>query len=330
MDLSIIIINFHTNSVTCDCLHSVKLHLADRIKYELILIDNASRASSEALFKGIMPDLIYLPFTTNLGFGLANNKGMGIAKGEYFLLLNSDTLIVDDSIQRCIYFMRQPENSKIGLLGCKLLNEDGSYQASFYPFINNNLRNYLISNNPLLSKLFSASRAFTEPPTATLVGDVSGAFMLLKREVYESTGGFDPDFFLYCEETEWCRNRISKQYEVVYYPHASIIHLGGKSAPGEIMYIQSQLSLALYWYKSGPIQYLLYALYNYANSLFFVLQYPFANAASRSNIRKFLESLLTIQRYLFFDIPRYKRSYNSRDAPLILDKARSLFFRSGQ
>lgn len=328
MELSIIIINFNTLAVTSDCLNSLKKHLGTDVNHEVILIDNASKVSNEKLFKKIIPDLVYLRYETNLGFGMANNKGMEIATGDYILLLNSDTLVFDDSIQKCIHFINKPENRNVGLLGCKLLNGDGSYQPSFYPFIKNNLINYFIANNPLLNKLFSASRSFAEPFVPKRVGDVSGAFMLLRKEVYNTTGGFDPDFFLYCEETEWCRHRIQKHFEIIYFPGASVTHLGGKSAPGELMYIQSQLSLALYWYKSGLLNYGLYLSYCYLNSVFFILQYPFTTIAGRNSIKKNLGCLYRIQRYFFLDIPLNRRRYNSRKEPLILEQARNIFFKN--
>ena len=326
MHLSIIIVNFNTVDVTTNCLSSLATHLDEKIDYEIVLVDNAPKTNNEETFRKVISNLIYIRSNINVGFGRANNIGMDRANGRYYLLLNSDTIILDASIQRCLAFMDKVENSSIGLLGCKLLNEDGSYQASFYPFVKNNLFNYFISNNPILHRLFSVSKAYQEPFEYRKVGDISGASMLLRREVYEKLNGFDPDFFLYCEETEWCRNRISKHYDIVYYPEAAIVHLGGKSAPGNLMFIQSQLSLGLYWYKSGMSNYVSYILYNYFNAIFFLFQYPFSNSQGRSNIKKFLRTLVNIQKYLYFDIPRYNPRFNSRPEPVLLEEAKKIYF----
>lgn len=325
MDLSIIIVNFNTLALTCNCIDSVIYHLNHDLQYEIILVDNAPKTDHSRMLSRY-DKLVYLRSGTNIGFGSANNLGMDHAKGKHFLLLNSDTLIFDKSIQRCLAFMKQAGNDKVGLLGCKLLNEDGSYQASFYPFIRNNLINYCISNNPVLNRLFSIYKFFREPVEPRKVGDVSGAFMLLKREVYELSGGFDPDFFLYCEETEWCRNRISKLFDIIYYPEESIVHLGGKSAPGDLMFIQSQLSLALYWYKTGFFHYLVFIIYSYFNTAFFLLQYLFSHRKGRRSIRNSLAGFYHIQKYLFIDIPKYKPGYNSRSSPLVFKGAREMFF----
>ncbi len=211
-------------------------------------------------------------------------------------------------------------------MGCKLLNEDGSYQASFYPFVRNNLVNYFISNNPILQKIFSVSDAYKEPIKARKVGDISGAFMLLRKEVYSTVGGFDPDFFLFCEETEWCRNRISKSFDIIYYPVAAVIHLGGKSAPTGLMLVQAQLSLALYWYKSGMFHYVLFIMYSYLNAIFFLFQYPLTSNTGKLNIRKYIKGLCKIHKYLYLDIPRYSGKFASRMEPLIFEDAKRVFF----
>lgn len=326
MHLSIIIINFNTVTVTTNCLSSLLVNLSGDLKYEVILVDNAPKSDNEGMFKKLIPDLIYIRSETNIGFGRANNLGMEVASGDYYLLLNSDTIIFDTSIQRCFAFIRKEENLKVGLVGCKLLNEDGTYQASFYPFVRNNLVNYFISNNPILQRIFSVSKAYKESMEARKVGDISGAFMLLRKEVYESVGGFDPDFFLYCEETEWCRNRISNNFDIIYYPVAAVIHLGGKSAPTGLMLVQAQLSLALYWYKTGILNYILYIIYSYLNTIFFLFQYPLSNDVGRLNIRRYIGGLYKIQKYLYLDIPRYNRKFSSRIEPLIFEDAKGVFF----
>ncbi|QMU27569.1 glycosyltransferase family 2 protein [Adhaeribacter radiodurans] len=257
MDLSIIIVNFRTFNLTVSCINSIVANLTN-LSYEIILIDNAPIEDYSGAFKKVLQNLIYIRSVENIGFGSANNLGIARATGKYILLINSDTLVFDDSLQKCYLAMEADDAEEIGLLGCKLLNEDNSFQSSFYPFRKNTIFNYLITSNWLLNKIFRVNRYFKETNTILEVGDVSGAFMLLRKKVIDKVGGFDPDFFLYCEETEWCRERIAKYFKIIYFPKAAIIHLGGKSAPREPMQIQAKLSRALLWYKKGNIDYILY------------------------------------------------------------------------
>lgn len=327
MQLSIIIINFNTPLVTLECLHSIKTQSTKfNFSYEIILVDNAPTQDYKSRFESCISDLIYIRSEKNIGFGRANNLGMEIAKGKYFLLLNSDTLLIDESLNSCIEYLDNDIEEHIGLLGCKLLNKDRSYQHSFYPFTNNSIFNYFKANNSLLSKIFKTHKHFQEASTITQVGDISGAFMLLRKSVFEKTGGFDPDFFLYCEETEWCRNRIAKHFRIIYFPFTQIIHLGGQSAPKEMMYYQSQISLALFWYKTGIVNYLLYLLLSLANVLYSLLIFIPSKKETRNSISKYLRSFVVSLPYLFFDIPRYGRTFNARKAGLIYKPAASVFF----
>ncbi len=327
MQLSIIIINFNTPEYTIGCLNSIKLH-AQRFNfsYEIVLIDNAPKQDNKAQFESCVPSLNYIKSDLNIGFGRANNLGMEAAIGKYFLLLNSDTILIDDSLNNCISYMEQDKEEKTGLLGCKLLNEDLSYQHSFYPFVQNTLLNYFKGNNPLLSKIYNTNRLFKESSETIKVGDVSGAFMLLRRSVFQSLNGFDPDFFLYCEETEWCRNRIGKHYDIVYYPHSQIVHFGGKSAPREPMLVQSAISEYLFWYKCGMSKYLLFIFFNSVNLLYFFLQYPFTKSQNKASVFGFIRRYFKAVPYWLFNIPAYKNKFSARKEALIYEGARAIFF----
>jgi GT2 family glycosyltransferase len=325
MQLSIIIVNFNTFQLTCDCIDSIK-QSTPNLKYEVIVVDNAPKEDYQQRFLSNYPELVYIRSEKNIGFGRANNLGMGIAKGDYFLLINSDTVVVEDCIEKCYAFMEENSSREIGLIGCRLLNEDGSYQPSFYPFVHNSAWNYFITNNPVLYKLLHISDKYKETKETIQVGDVSGAYMFLRKEVFEEVKGFDPDFFLYCEETEWCRERIAKKYKIYYFPLAETIHFGGKSAPREPMYIQSKLSLLLVWYKKGWSSYLLYILLAYTNMLFYMLTYYIVKAENRTEARRYIRCHLRLIPYLFTDVVKYGRGYNSRKTPLVYKGARSIFF----
>lgn len=325
MQLSIIIVNFNTPELSIACINSIE-QCTSGIHYEIILVDNSPKKDYSTQFKQCSSKLHYVQSSTNIGFGRANNLGMEMAKGKYFLLLNSDTLLINNSLKYCVDFLEQESSGHIGLLGCKLLNEDGSYQGSFYPYTDNSVWNYFKSNNPILYKLCNVKQDFLEIKEPKKVGDISGAFMLLRRSVYEKVNGFDPDFFLYCEETDWCRNRIAKHFDIFYLPHTEVIHLGGKSAPKKLMYLQSQLSLALFWYKKSIPSYLLYILLSWLNGLYYLFTYPVSSKQSKERSQQYLKGLVKTLYYLLFDIPKYKRAYNSRKEGLVLEEAKTTFF----
>jgi hypothetical protein len=327
MELSIIIINFNTPLETTNCLKTINQYCGG-VDFEIIIIDNAPKIHYEADFRSINQNIIYRQFDENLGFGKANNIGMSLANGKYFLLLNSDTLLIDNSIAKCLTFLNLEENKQIGLLGCKLLNEDGSFQGSFYPFVKDSVWKYFICNNPLLYKIFNIKTRFTMPNKAIFVGDISGAFMLLRKEVFIDTKGFDPDFFLYCEETDWCRNRIINHVKILYYPEAQIIHLGGKSAPKSLMQIQSSISLAMYWYKKNLLSYFLYLIVAFSNTIFFSLQYIFSNSDAKKLIATRIKIFFISLPYWLFVIPRHSNKFGSRHNPLVYEGARKIFFPS--
>jgi GT2 family glycosyltransferase len=325
MQLSIIIVNFNTPDLSLACIESIKNH-SHLLDYEIIVVDNAPRENRKNDFENSYTGLKYIYSDINIGFGRANNLGMEIAKGDYLLLLNSDTLFINNSLKQCIDFLDLESTQHIGLIGCRLLNEDYSYQASFYPYYQSSIWNYFKSNNPILYKLFNVGKDFKETKKIKKVGDVSGAFMLLRRSVFEQVNGFDPDFFLYCEETDWCRNRIAKHFDIYYYPEAEIIHLGGKSAPKELMYFQSQLSLALFWYKKSYSSYIIYFAISIVNGVYYALSYPLSSEQSKKHIRQYLKGLIKTLPYIFNDIPKYKRAFGSRKQGLILEDARNIFF----
>ena len=323
IDVSIVIVNFNTPTTTINCLRSI-FSYTKNITYEIILVDNAPTIDHLISFKSVIPELIYIKSAVNVGFGVANNIGIAQCKGKYILLLNSDTLLIENALKSCVEFMEiQPT---FGLLGCKLLNKDLSYQGSFYPFNGNSLKQFILGNNYILYKLFNIKEDFNEPFELKEVGDISGAFMFFRSTIIQQTKGFDPDFFLYCEESEWCRERITKISKIAYYPYTKVIHLGGQSAPRDFMFIQSKLSLFLMWYKKGILSYLVFILLAYMNVIFNTLMYPLVNKAIKREIRLALKAYIHTVPYLFNDIMKFQKKWGSRTYPLIYKKARFIFF----
>lgn len=247
MKLSIIIVNYNTYILTKQTIDSV-LEKKLPFKYEIMLVDNASQDDSmvklQEDYKGIITEgLLNITLNdTNLGFAKANNIGMRKSKGEYILLLNSDTYVVEDCLQKCMQYIERynteaaiqgEDECKIGALGCKVILPDGTLdhackrgfptpRASFYYFLK------LHKRDKVKYGLYDALHLDENE-----VGEVDclmGAFMLMPRHVLNQVGLLDEDFFMYGEDIDLCYRIKEGGYKIMYYPEASIIHYKGGSS----------------------------------------------------------------------------------------------------
>jgi GT2 family glycosyltransferase len=229
--LSIIIVNWNTRDITRDCLRSIDGHLSG-ISYEVIVVDNASADGSADMIRAEFPEVRLIANDINLGFGRANNQAMRVARGDYFLLLNSDTLVFDDAIQQLVQFVAtQPT---IGIAGCKLVFEDRSLQSSCSRFPS--IRMALLEELMLYKFLPRRLRGelllggYWPHDHARDVEVVWGAVMLVRREVFEQTGGFDERIFMYGEDLEWCMRVRDCGWRIAFTNACAIVHLNHKSA----------------------------------------------------------------------------------------------------
>jgi GT2 family glycosyltransferase len=211
------------------------------------VVDNCSNDNSRDLAISSYPDINWIQKNKNDGFGRANNIGIKQSTGEYILLLNSDMVVVENTIENCLKKIKSDKN--IGALGCKLLNEDGSDQKSTYSIAG---YKQMLDINLVFNKFIKLNIGSHE--------SIMGSFMLMPKMVLDVCGSFDPDFFMYSEELDLC-NRIKEHgYEIVYYSQAEAIHKHGGSTSDKTWAIkQRYLSNALLYYKVRGIGgYLLY------------------------------------------------------------------------
>lgn len=231
IQLSIIIVNWNTCEITRACLRSIQEQVSG-IAREVIVVDNASSDKSVEMIRREFPDVRLIVNDENLGFGRANNQAMRIARGRYFFLLNSDTVVLDDAIQRLVDFMeREP---RVGIAGCKLLFEDLSLQGSCSRFPS--IRVALLEDL-MLYKFLSRRRqgelllgGYWAHDRARDVDAVWGAAMMVRREVFAETGGFDERIFMYGEDLEWCMRVRDAGWRITFTPACRIVHLNHKSA----------------------------------------------------------------------------------------------------
>jgi len=237
MDISVIIVSYNTSQLLYKCVESIYQSNLKNLEIEVIVVDNNSTDDSEKLVKSQFTDVKWLQQTYNSGFARANNVGISESKGKYLLFLNSDIIVNPNTILECYEYMKA--NPYIGVLSCRLLNNDGSVQryestiASFRKVIDNNL---------IINHLFPIKEFKQEA--------VMGSFMLIPKEVLNICGSFDPDFFFFSEEIELCSRIRNKNFDIQVLENVFAYHKGsGSNTDRTWANRQAYLSLSLMFYK---------------------------------------------------------------------------------
>lgn len=241
MDLSIIIVNYKTKDLTLACIASV-FSSTTAYTYEIILIDNASNDGTIEAVNEWYPLVTTITNTDNVGFSRANNQGIRIAQGRYVLLLNSDTIVQQDTLDIMLRFM--DENATVGASGCKIVLPDGSLDkackrgfptpsASFYYAFG------FAKLFPNIPRFNQYQLGYLDPNQSYPIDSLVGAFMLIRRETIEQVGMLDEEFFMYGEDIDWCYRIKEAGWVNYYYPRTQIVHHKGASSrrkPYKIIY----------------------------------------------------------------------------------------------
>jgi GT2 family glycosyltransferase len=230
MDISIIIVNWNSADYTTACIASIRAMLQDR-QYEIVVVDNASTDDSvEVLQHAADIQLIISP--ANLGFAQANNVGFRKSSGGVLLFLNPDTCVQRQAISRM--YSALLSSPDFGIVGCRLLNSDLSLQTSCvqaFPTILNQLTDVeaLKVRFPHV-RMWGMSALFQDQSGPVPVEAVSGACLMIRRDVFEKVDLFSTDYFMYCEDVDLCYKVAQAGLQVVYVADASVIHHGGQSS----------------------------------------------------------------------------------------------------
>lgn len=233
-EISIIIVHYNTPQLTLDCIASLRRHV-QHIQYEVIVIDNASEQNIEQLLSPSESSVRVIRLSRNCGFAVAANVGMANAGGEFFFLLNSDTMLLENTPQAMLDHMLL--NSEIGILGPRQIDKEGRFTPSCGKFpsliremIRKILHARLSSNNYRL-------RDYMDQKFSDLshVDWVSGSCMMIRRKALFETGLFDERFFMYFEDIDLCKRVQAQGWKIVYYPNHTLLHYGGQSARLNIM-----------------------------------------------------------------------------------------------
>jgi len=246
MKLSIVIICWNDHKVIGDCLRSI-YEQTQQIDFEVIVSDNGSSDGSIEFIRNQFPKLRIVENGANLGFAKGNNAGIKVAKGEFVLILNPDTIIRDHALEKLVVFAEK--HSDAGAFGCRVLNPDGSYQfpARPLPTVNGWLMGALcLAWLGRLTEWFPSDRycgweGITERP----IGFQSGCCILFRGDVLRKLEGFDERFFYHFEETDLCYRVWKSGLRVLFSPTAEITHLGGQSVG------RFPIRFALETYRSG-------------------------------------------------------------------------------
>ena len=230
MKLSIVIIIWNDKNVLPECLASIYRETKD-IDFEVIISDNNSTDGMVDFVRSNYPQAVIVENRANLGFARGNNAGIAVAKGEYILILNPDTIIRDRAFDKWIAWAdKRPE---AGAFGCRVLNPDGSFQNPARPFPS--VFRYLIAAlylRPLalFSPLFySDTYIGWQGQSERAIDWQSGCCLLVRNSVMKQIEGFDRRFFYHFEEVDLCYRIHKAGYKILFSPGAEITHLGGQS-----------------------------------------------------------------------------------------------------
>lgn len=241
MELSIVIVNYNVKEFLTQCLDSI-FKSQTQYNYEVIVVDNSSRDSGRDEICSTFKDITWIDNSENVGFGRANNQGFSRAKGVYTLILNPDTVLQEDTLERCIsYLLAHPE---VGGLGIKGL--DGSGQ--FLPESKRALPTPLVALWKItgLSAIFPKSSVFARyhlghlsPEKNHEVDILVGCFMMVPTQLLLSVGGFDPQYFMYGEDIDLSYELQKTGHKNIYFSDSQIIHYKGESTKrGSLNYVR--------------------------------------------------------------------------------------------
>lgn len=228
--LSVLIVTYNSAALLRPCLDS--LLSQNYPDYEIIVVDNASRDDTVTLIRCQYPQIKLIDSDRNLGFGNANNLALEQATGDFVVLLNPDATLAPGCLQQAVIHMQQQSN--VGMGGGLLQGPNQEWQPSarLFPSLINEflVLSGLANRFPKTTFCGRFDRTWADPKQATSVDWVPGAFAIIRRDLIQRIGLFDPRFFLYYEEVDLCRRIREADFTVQYWPDLVITHIGGASS----------------------------------------------------------------------------------------------------
>ena len=251
MQLSVVILNYNVQYFLEICISSVQKSIQN-IDAEIIVVDNNSIDDSCEMVKKLFPNVILIENKTNLGFPKGNNIGVSSAKGEYICILNPDTIVAENTFEKVLQFAKSKSN--IGIIGCQLI--DGS--GNFLPESKRGTPTPWVAFTKILAlyKIFPNSTYFNQYYAQHLSKDQTdkvailvGAFMVMKRQLYQQLQGFDEDCFMYSDDIDLSYRALKMEMTNYYFHETSIIHFKGESTIKDQKYLKRFQEAMNYFYK---------------------------------------------------------------------------------
>ncbi len=242
MKLSVVILNYNVRYFLELCVKSVQAAIL-KIDAEIIVVDNNSDDGSCNMVKQLFPNIKLIENKENFGFSKGNNIGVSHAKGEYLCILNPDTVVSEDTFIKLIEFSENKQ--KLGIVGCKLIDGVGS----FLPESKRNIPLVMVALKKLLgnSKYYYANH-LKENDTGK-VDVLVGAFMFLKRDVYNKVCGFDEDYFMYGEDIDLSYRVLKSGFVNYYFGATVVLHYKGESTLRDKFYAKRFYGAMQIFYK---------------------------------------------------------------------------------
>lgn len=250
LDLSIIIGTYNTKNLLKKTLFSIYRNTKN-IMFEIILIDDASADGTYEVIKKQFPLIKIIKNEKNLGYSKTYNKGTKLAKGKYILHLNSDVYFTKNSnLALMIDFM--DKNPRVGIAGCKVLKHNGVLDLPCRHAIPT-LINVLFQMLSLYRLFYNIRKlnyymTYLDESVITEVGGILGAFMLIRKKVFKKIGYLDENFYLYCEDTDFCYRAKRAGWEIYYYPKIAVKHLHGETTKQFRKHALIQFHVGMYYY----------------------------------------------------------------------------------
>ena len=239
--ISVIIVTWNSEDEIVECLKSLVKFRSTKYDYEIIVVDNMSSDKTVQIIKDLkLADCRIFALNENTGFAKGNNYGLAKSTGDYTMLLNPDTILLEDVFVKMVDAL---SNEKNGLIGCKLLNADLTLQPSAFNF--ETPFNILMDNLRIASLMpkFIKDRYF---PNYSLMSNskkvdwVIGAAMLLRTSEFRQINGLSEDYFMYTEDMDLCKKVLNELNKFTYFEaDVSMIHLGGRSEIKNVNYVKS-------------------------------------------------------------------------------------------
>jgi N-acetylglucosaminyl-diphospho-decaprenol L-rhamnosyltransferase len=226
--VTVILVNYNTAALLPEAIGRLRA-AAERVAAKIVIVDNASKDDSVESIRARFADCHLIVNAANVGFGRANNQALARAEGRYVLLLNTDAFVAPDTLEKTIAYM--DSHPRCGILGVKLVGRDGTLQPSarYFPTPWN-----LFLSRSGLDRIFTGVRMVDDMAwdhaSVRQCDWVPGCYYLVRREVIDQVGLFDPRYFLYYEEVDHCLAAKRAGWQVVFYPWSVVIHIGGESA----------------------------------------------------------------------------------------------------